>query len=152
MGKCTKFSKKQIEHSVLKMMKHWDFVNFLFSLWWQTPTTSKHDCQFVSVTFSMQNLSTPWQISCQMRFLWNWLLWQVLKPLECHWGICWACIYYNCWHGIAFFPSCGVYLHWSQDLNHHVTLLSACHFGVQRAFLLDKCVISAQNLMNKTTK
>lgn len=63
MGKCTKFSKKQIEHSVLKMMKHLDFVNFLFSLWWQTPTTSKHGCQFVSVAFSMQNLSPPWQIS-----------------------------------------------------------------------------------------
>lgn len=62
MEKCTKFSNKQMEHSVLKMMKHSDFANFLLSLRWQNLTTSKHDCQFVSVTFSLKNLFPPWQI------------------------------------------------------------------------------------------
>lgn len=41
MEKHTKISNKQMEHSVLKIIKHLDFVHFLLSLRWQTPTILK---------------------------------------------------------------------------------------------------------------
>lgn len=126
--------------------KHSDFKFLL-----QNPTTSMHECQFVSVTFSMRkslpsltNLAVKW-VSCQIGFFgksWNlWNLTGLVSITIANMGLL-----------PPPSPFSGVFLHCSQDLNHHVTLLSACQLGGQRAVLLDKRVIGVQNSMNKTTE